>query len=159
LQRDSQPKRHIQSVVLFGRVAKSNYTPQMIPLGTPFLRSRRNLSDKLFFGNDVIGVPDEGEVTYDAKLPMDLRFYPWEPGEKIKFETQKPIAMGVDLIRTYASHDDTILDISTGSATYPVAAIRCGRRFIAFERDEKHFLIARDRIAPLVSEDQQDAAE
>jgi site-specific DNA-methyltransferase (adenine-specific) len=144
MQARSQPMRHLENIAIFGRVATGSYTPQMSPTDAPLARSKR--SGTIDFLDRQVDLPGDGDVTYDTELPINLRFYDFEPREKITFPTQKPIAMGVDLVRTYARPGDTILDICVGSGTNAIAAIRCGHQFIAYERDEKHFQIACDRI-------------
>jgi len=158
IQGQSQPKRHIEHVAVFGRVARASYTPQMTPIDKPYTRTQQALSRKLLGRR--LALYGEAEVDYNMEYPMDLRFYDWEPGEKIeKFETQKPVALGVDLINTYARAGDTILDITTGSGTFALAAHRLGYKFIAVERHEKHFQIACDRVAPLIEGNHAAAAD
>ena len=87
---------------------------------------------------------------YPARLPTSLipaQYTRFGPGEKFRFPTQKPIALVLYLLRTYAREHDVVLDISFGSGTILLAAMQTGRRFIGFERDEKNFRIAADRIA------------
>jgi DNA modification methylase len=52
-----------------------------------------------------------------------------------------------------------VLDFCAGSGSYQISAIRTGHPFIAIERDEKHFRIACDRVAPLIQKDRSEAAD
>jgi DNA modification methylase len=61
--------------------------------------------------------------------------------------TQKPVALMEYLIRTYTNEGETVLDNCMGSGTTGVACVNTGRNFIGIEKDEKYFVIARDRIA------------
>ena len=49
-------------------------------------------------------------------------------------------------IRTYSSEGDTILDITAGSSTTAVAAIRENRHFIMIEEDKKYYDVSCSRI-------------
>jgi len=56
--------------------------------------------------------------------------------------TQKPLALGQYLIRTYTDPGDTVLDNACGSGTFPLAAKLEGRNFIGIEKEEKYVDIA-----------------
>lgn len=60
--------------------------------------------------------------------------------------TQKPLALMERLVRLFSDPGETILDPFAGSGTTGVAAIRLGRRFVGWERDERYADIARKRI-------------
>lgn len=60
--------------------------------------------------------------------------------------TQKPYALMDRLVRLFTDEDELILDPFAGSGTTGVAALRNGRRFIGFERDEKYHAIATKRL-------------
>lgn len=61
--------------------------------------------------------------------------------------TQKPVALIEYLIKTYTNEGDTVLDNCMGSGTTGVACRNLNRSFIGFEKEEKYFLIAKERIA------------
>jgi site-specific DNA-methyltransferase (adenine-specific) len=61
--------------------------------------------------------------------------------------TQKPVALFEYIIKTYSHPGETVLDNCIGSGTTAIACINSNRRYIGFERDEKYFQIAQDRIA------------
>ena len=60
--------------------------------------------------------------------------------------TQKPVDLLEYLVRTYSDKGDVILDNCMGSGTTGVACVNTGRSFIGFEKDEKYFEIAKNRI-------------
>jgi site-specific DNA-methyltransferase (adenine-specific) len=60
--------------------------------------------------------------------------------------TQKPLALCEYLIRTYTNEGGLVLDNCMGSGTTIVAAINTGRRYLGFEKEEKYFAIAHERI-------------
>lgn len=59
----------------------------------------------------------------------------------------KPEWLMERLVADFSDHDELVLDPFAGSGTTGVAAIRLGRRFIGFERDEKYHAIAVKRLA------------
>lgn len=60
--------------------------------------------------------------------------------------TQKPVALGEYLINTYTLPGALVLDNTTGSASFGVAALNTGRRFIGIEKTPEIYAIARDRL-------------
>ena len=60
--------------------------------------------------------------------------------------TQKPVALGQYLIRTYTNKGETILDFTAGSGSFGVAAIREGRKFIGIELDKDYYKIMKERV-------------
>ncbi len=60
--------------------------------------------------------------------------------------SQKPEAIMEALVKDFTDPGETILDPFAGSGTTGVAAIRLGRRFIGWERDEKYHRIAARRL-------------
>ncbi len=60
--------------------------------------------------------------------------------------TQKPVALFEYLIKTYTNENDLILDNCIGSGTTAIAAINTNRNYIGFEKDEKYYKIACERI-------------
>ncbi len=61
-------------------------------------------------------------------------------------QTQKPLALLEELVKTYSNEGDLILDSCMGSGTTGVAALNLGRRFIGIEKGEKYYKVAKDRI-------------
>jgi site-specific DNA-methyltransferase (adenine-specific) len=60
--------------------------------------------------------------------------------------TQKPVALMEALVLDFTDPGETILDQFAGSGTTGVAALRLGRGFIGFERDEKYHALATERL-------------
>ena len=61
--------------------------------------------------------------------------------------TQKPVALLDDLIRTYSNEGDLIVDLTMGSGSTGVAAVKAGRRFTGIELGDEYFGIAERRIS------------
>src|SRR5690625_7799444 len=66
--------------------------------------------------------------------------------------TQQPIALLDDLIRTYSNEGDLLVDLTMGSGSTGVAAVKAGRRFTGIEMDDKYYNIAERRINDAVNE-------
>lgn len=60
--------------------------------------------------------------------------------------TQKPIALLVELVKTFTNEGDIVLDNCMGSGTTGVACVNTNRNFIGIELDGKCFDIAKKRI-------------
>lgn len=60
--------------------------------------------------------------------------------------TQKPVALLEDLITTYTSKGDMVLDFTMGSGSTGVACMNTGRAFIGIELDTNYYGIACERI-------------
>jgi site-specific DNA-methyltransferase (adenine-specific) len=72
---------------------------------------------------------------------------------------QKPIALGEYLIRTYSNEGDLVLDNACGSASFGVAALNTGRRFIGIERDAGYYAIAERRMEQAATAARQERLE
>jgi DNA modification methylase len=53
----------------------------------------------------------------------------------------------VDLVSLFSEPGETVLDITCGSGTTGVAAVRLGRSFLGIEKKPEHFEMANARIA------------
>lgn len=68
-------------------------------------------------------------------------------GEERFHTTQKPLALMEALIRDFTDAGETVLDPFAGSGTTGAAALRLGRRFVGWERDETYHAKASARLA------------
>ena len=60
--------------------------------------------------------------------------------------TEKPVALMELFVRNSTQPGQTVIDPFAGSGSTGVAAVKCGRRFIGIEKDERWFKVACDRI-------------
>jgi site-specific DNA-methyltransferase (adenine-specific) len=60
--------------------------------------------------------------------------------------TQKPVLLLEDLIKTFSNEGDLIVDLTCGSGSTCVAAVRTNRNFIGFETESKYVEIANKRL-------------
>jgi site-specific DNA-methyltransferase (adenine-specific) len=153
LQANRQPLKKHEDILLF-YTGRPVYQPQMTP-GKPY-KARSRLTNK----GGCYG-PYNGKINPNAgwRYPTDVLFY--EPEEDwIYFKTaesegkavhpsQKPVALGQYLVRTFSLPGAVILDNACGSGTFPVAAIREGRRFIAIEQNQ-HTYYLKDQPLDLI---------
>lgn len=63
--------------------------------------------------------------------------------------TQKPVLLLEDLIKTFSNEGDTIADLTIGSGSTAIAALKTGRFFIGIEKEQKYVDIANERIKAL----------
>ena len=61
--------------------------------------------------------------------------------------TQKPILLLEDLIKTFSNEGNLVVDLTMGSGSTGVAALRTGRRFVGIEKDENYFNVAVRRLS------------
>lgn len=61
-------------------------------------------------------------------------------------DSQKPVALMRTLIANSSDKGDIVLDPFMGSGTTAIAAMREGRHFIGFEKDEKYWNVAMRRV-------------
>ncbi len=75
------------------------------------------------------------------RYPSDVFYFKTAESEgPIYHPTQKPVALGRYLIRTYTNPGDVVLDNVSGSGSFLVAAILEGRNFIGIELNEETYL-------------------
>jgi DNA modification methylase len=61
-------------------------------------------------------------------------------------QTQKPVLLLEDLIKTFSNENDLVVDLTMGSGSTGVACRNTNRSFIGIEKDEAYFKIAEQRI-------------
>lgn len=65
---------------------------------------------------------------------------------KIEHFTTKPVRLIEHIIKLFTQKGQVVFDSFCGSGSHGVAALRCGRKFIGVEREEKYFDIANKRL-------------
>ena len=66
--------------------------------------------------------------------------------ERSPHPTQKPLIIGLDVVRWWTTHDATILDPFAGSGTFLLAAKMQGRKAIGIELEERWCEVAAKRL-------------
>jgi site-specific DNA-methyltransferase (adenine-specific) len=138
LNANRQPLKRHESVLVFAP-AQPTYHPQKAP-GKPY-RCRSAAAGETTQDQAVAGwiTRNDGD-----RYPTSVIRFPSETGSH---PTQKPVALGAYLIRTYTDPGAVILDNAMGSGSFGVAAIEEGRSFIGIESAPGYFAVAGKRIA------------
>jgi site-specific DNA-methyltransferase (adenine-specific)/modification methylase len=78
------------------------------------------------------------------RYPVDVVYFKTAESEgPVWHPTQKPVALGRYLVRTYTDPDALILDNAFGSGSFLVAAALEGRRYVGIERNQDVHLFKR----------------
>lgn len=126
-----QPLRKHEDVVVFYR-KQPTYHPQMGP-GEAYNKGvRKNQLTGSYGDFSPVEVKSEG-----GRYPTDVVYFKTSESEgQVWHPTQKPVALGRYLVRTYTDPGDVVLDHASGSGSFLVAALLEGRRFVGVERNE-----------------------
>jgi DNA modification methylase len=121
-------------------------TPNYYPIKTP--RHCRKVRGKLnTIPTHLRNFQDDGLVrVYDDRFPKTIVSISNAKQHGKVHSTQKPVALGEYLIKTYTNEGETVLDNTMGSGSFGVACVNTNRKFIGIELDETYFDIAVDRI-------------
>ena len=144
-----QPMRAHEDIVVFYK-KQPTYNPQMTA-GKPYDKGTA-VRDAEQYGKQTKAVHVKNEE--GTRYPRSVLYFKTAEDEGKLHPTQKPIALYEYLIRTYSNEGDTILDPCMGSGTTGVAAINTNRNFIGIEREQKYFMIAKERIESAVPVDE-----
>ena len=141
LNAEKMPLRTHEDILVFYS-SLPTYNPQMT-------RGERNHSR----GN-VQTAKNNNYGDFDVTFESNLNGFMKHPQSVLYFDrvhppthpTQKPAPLLEYLIKTYSNAGDLVLDNCIGSGTTAVAAIRTGRNFIGFEKEQSYFDAAQLRI-------------
>lgn len=86
----------------------------------------------------------KGNPAKPLNPPPDV--LPWVYTGNKFHPTQKPLSALVPIIKAYSSPGALVLDPFGGSGSTAIAARRCGRKFVVFEKDESYFNAAVSRL-------------
>lgn len=82
-----------------------------------------------------------------GRYPTDVVYFKTAESEgPVYHPTQKPVALGEYLIRTFTDPGDTVLDNAFGSGSFLVAAENAKRKFIGIEKNDDPEQFRRDRV-------------
>jgi site-specific DNA-methyltransferase (adenine-specific) len=126
-----QPLRKHEDVCVFYR-KQPTYHPQMGEGAAYNKGVRKNQLTGSYGVFKPVEVKSEG-----GRYPTDIVYFKTAESEgPVWHGTQKPVALGRYLVRTYTSPGDVVLDNAAGSGSFLVAAVCEGRNFIGMERNE-----------------------
>jgi site-specific DNA-methyltransferase (adenine-specific)/modification methylase len=133
-----QPLRKHEDVCIFYRshVYQPTYNPQMIT-GEPYNKGyRKNQLTGSYGDFRSTEVKSEGQ-----RYPCDVVYFKTAESEGEVFHpTQKPVELGQYLIRTYTKKGELVLDNTSGSGSFLVAAALEGRKFVGIELNQATIL-------------------
>lgn len=136
-----QPLRKYEGILVFCEGA-GRYNPQFTQ-GAPYKKSSRSGDTVSNYG--VFG--SHAPQSIDGKrYPTDVLCIPTAESEgAVIHPTQKPLALGRHLVRTYTNPSDTVLDCCCGSGSFIIAAALECRHAIGIEIDAEMAEKARSR--------------
>ena len=125
-----QPLRKHEDVCVFYRKMPT-YNPQMKE-GEPYDKGfRKNQLSGSYGDFQSVHVQSDG-----MRYPTDVVYFKTAESEGEVFHaTQKPVELGRYFVRTYSNPGDLILDNTSGSGTFLVAALMEGRNFVGIEKN------------------------
>jgi len=136
-----QPLRQHEDICVFYK-KQPLYNPQMNN-GAPYSKGVRKDQFSGSYGDfKPVLVKSDGE-----RYPTDVIYFKTAESEgKVWHPTQKPVALGRYLIRTFSDPGEIILDNAFGSGSYIVAAALERRNFIGIEKNEETVLFKKTPI-------------
>lgn len=136
-----QPLRKHEDVCVFYR-RQPVYHPQMID-GEPYDKGiRKNQMSGSYGDFQPVHVHSDGK-----RYPTDIIYFKTAESEgKVFHPTQKPVELGRYFVRTYTNPGDIVLDNTSGSGSFFVAALLEGRNFIGIEKNENVALFKKGDI-------------
>ena len=136
-----QPLRKHEDVCVFYK-KQPVYHPQMIK-GEPYDKGiRKNQLSGSYGDFQPVHVHSDGK-----RYPTDIIYFKTAESEgKVFHPTQKPVELGRYFVRTYTNPGDIVLDNTSGSGSFLVAALLEGRNFIGIEKNENVALFKKGDI-------------
>ena len=144
-----KPMTKHEDIVVFYRKAGA-YSPETTELSSPRTNGRSGDTEKYIYN-----IRESSEQT-ETGFPTSVI----EAGRDNRTSgtdhpTEKPVSLMEKLIGMYSGEGDTVLDVTVGSGTTGVAAMKKGRDFIGFETDSEYFEKAKERIEGAKSKQSQ----
>lgn len=136
-----QPLRKHEDICIFYKKPPT-YNPQF-SAGEAYSKGVRKAQFTGSYGEfSPVLVASEGR-----RYPTDVVYFKTAEAEGPVYQpTQKPIALGRYLIRTFTNPNDIVLDNAFGSGSFLVAAKAEGRRYIGIEKNDDIEQFRRDPI-------------
>lgn len=138
-----QPLRQHEDICVFYK-RQPDYFPMMFPAESYDKGIRKDQYTGSYGDFKPVHVKSEGE-----RYPTDTIYCKTsesEKGGRVWHPTQKPVALGRYLIRTFTKKGDVVLDNCFGSGSYLVAAALEQRRFIGIEKNDDVHLFKKEVI-------------
>lgn len=134
-----QPLRKHEDICVFYK-KQPTYNPQMIEGNAYDKGVRKNQLSGSYGDFHPVHVQSDG-----LRYPTDIVYFKTAESEgEVIHPTQKPVSLGRYFIRTYTNPGDIVLDNTSGSGSFLVAALLEGRNFIGIEKN-KDVALFKDR--------------
>lgn len=145
-----QPLRKHEDVCVFYQ-KQPVYHPQMVE-GEPYDKGMRKDQLSGSYGDfHSVHVQSDG-----MRYPTDIVYFKTSESEgEVIHPTQKPISLGRYFVKTYTNPGDVVLDNTSGSGSFLVAALLEGRNFIGIEKNEDVVLFKKDAINYIEASEQR----
>jgi site-specific DNA-methyltransferase (adenine-specific) len=136
-----QPLRRHEDICVFFK-KQPTYNPQMSN-GVPYNKGvRKNQFTGSYGEFRPVEVKSAGE-----RYPTDVVYFKTAESEgPVWHPTQKPVALGCYLVRTFSNPEDIVLDNAFGSGSFLVAALFENRNYIGIEKNKEVHLFRKQRI-------------
>ena len=136
-----QPLRKHEDVCVFYQ-RQPVYNPQMTE-GVPYDKGIRKNQLSGSYGDFLpVHVHSDGK-----RYPTDVVYFKTAESEgDVIHATQKPVELGRYFVRTYSRPGDLILDNTSGSGSFLVAALMEGRNFLGIEKNADSELFKNEKI-------------
>lgn len=136
-----QPLRKHEDVCVFYQ-RQPVYNPQMTE-GEPYDKGVRKNQLSGSYGDFLpVHVHSDGK-----RYPTDVVYFKTAESEgEVIHATQKPVELGRYFVRTYSRPGDLILDNTSGSGSFLVAALTEGRNFLGIEKNADSELFKNEKI-------------
>lgn len=137
-----QPMRQHEQLAIFYKKSPT-YNPQFTE-GKPLHSKGTAYKSKEMTNRNYgkVGNADDSRAGSTQKYPTSiLRFQKPHPSVA-KYQTEKPVALLENIVRTYTNEGDTVLDNCMGSGNVGVACVRTNRNFIGIDKAQDAFELA-----------------
>lgn len=136
-----QPLRRHEDVCVFSE-KPGIYQPQMQPGGAYDKGVRKDQQTGSYNDMQPAHVKTDG-----GRYPTDVVYFKTAESEgTVWHPTQKPVALGRYLVRTYSRPGDVVLDNASGSGSFLVSALLEGRNYLGIELNAETRQFKKDRV-------------
>jgi DNA modification methylase len=143
LMSNKQPQFFAEEIYVFYK-NQPIYNPQLIKREKPIKGGSRTIPRHVSGGEQKIKTKDADKV-YEYKKPTNIVDISAANRKGKVHPTEKPVSLGEYLIKTYTNEGMLVLDNCCGSGSFCLAAKNLNRNFIGMEKEEKYYLIAKER--------------
>lgn len=152
LNANKQPLRNHENILVFYK-NQPTYNPQKSKGHKPVNSYTKNSDDPdgSNYGKTK-SVSGGGSTERFPVSVLDFNVVNNEDPDKFH-STQKPVPLGIYLIKTFTNVGDTVLDNACGSGTFPLAAMLLNRNYIGMDISEEFVNKAKDRLNKYLHKD------